>query len=470
MSTLKQVSRFSDVFLDRPMPSSVDNERTILGCIILDNSLMEQAALLSEDEFYTPSHKIIFAAMKRIWKTGIDPLTLQEELRRTLDLERIGGAAYIASLFDGVPRFSRIEAYVKIVRQKAQLRKLISIGYEAVMRAFDDEDSTEFQIAEIERELSGVCDDGESSWQSAGAVFSDYIAEVESRMNSDRPVVGFSTGFHGIDRMTLGLERKFHTVIGARPGVGKTAFGLSLTLYASLSKWNVREDGKPPLIVWFSMEMPAKQLMRRMVAILADVDALELHRGNLSPDEWRRVHYSEEIVAKMRVHFDDRCGLSVAKIRQAIRVIKQAEGQMPDMVFTDYLQLGDGEKGRGTRAEEVARFCKGMTELFKENDICGVSLAQLNRDAHGNKPSLRDFKESGQIEQDAALVFGLHRPEIDNPTAEPQHSAELIILKQRNGPMGSLLVGFKPDRAWFYEADRTPEQWQQMIQSFKLRT
>lgn len=447
---------------------------------------MEQAALLADDEFFLPSHKKIFAAMKRLATsnqsvmvqiggkdsvhTGIDPITLQEELRRVGELDQIGGPAYIASLYDGCPRFSNIEKYIQIVKRKYQLRQLISIGHQAVLRAFDDEDTPEFQVAEIERELSCVCDEGDSSWRNAGAVFSNYLAEVERRMQSDRPVVGFSTGFYGLDRMTLGLERQLHTVIGARPGAGKTALGLSLTLYASLSKWNTDDQGRPPLIAWFSMEMPSEQLVRRMIAIIADVDLLELHRGNLPKDQWRRVMMAEELFAKMRIHFDDRCGLSVPKIRQALRVLKQSEGQMADIVVTDYLQLGDGERQKGdSRATEVSNFCKGLTETFKEQDICGISLAQLNRDAHGNKPTLRDFKESGQIEQDASVVIGLHRPEIDTDST-PSRSAELILLKQRNGPVGSLLVGFKPERAWFYEAERSAEQWESMINSFKLRT
>jgi replicative DNA helicase len=450
MSTLTPVS---DVFLEKSPPSNVEAERMILGCALLDPNVFEQAETLKPDEFFLPSHRKIFAAMARIWKKGLDPLTLQEELRRVGEFDQIGGPAYIASLFDGVPRFSRIENYIRIVQDKYRLRCLIKTASAMINRAFDDEDSPDEQVAQAERELAGIGDKNSASrWRSAGRVFSDYIAQVQERADSESPVVGFSTGFYALDRLTLGFERKLHTVIGARPAVGKTALGLSLTLYLSMSRWNLDADGRPPLIAWFSMEMPAEQLMRRLIAILASVDLRALHLGRLSPDEWRRVSDADLVLTNLRIHFDDRCGLSVSKIRQALRMLKQQEGQTPDIVITDYLQLGDGDRQKGqSRAEEVARFCAGMTQVFKEQSICGISLAQLNRDAHGNKPALRDFKESGQIEQDASVVIGLHRPEVDNPSMEPTGKAELILLKQRNGPPASVEVGFDGARTWFFE-------------------
>jgi len=465
MSTLKPVRPSPDVFLEKLLPSNVEAERMIFGCALLDPNVFEQAETLKPDEFFLPSHRKIFAAMARIWKTGIDPLTLQEELRRVGELDQIGGPAYIASLFDGVPRFSRIENYIRIVQDKYRLRCLIKTGSAMINRAFDDEDSPDEQIAQIERELAGIGDTNSASpWRSAGRVFSDYIAQVQERADSESPVVGFSTGFYALDRLTLGFERKLHTVIGARPAVGKTALGLSLTLYLSMSRWNFDADGRPPLIAWFSMEMPAEQLIRRLIAILANVDLRALHMGKLSPDEWRRVSDAEIVLANLRINFDDRCGLSVSKIRQALRMLKQEEGQPPDIVITDYLQLGDGDRRKGqSRAEEVARFCSGMTRIFKEQNICGISLAQLNRDAQGNKPTLRDFKESGQIEQDASVVIGIHRPEVDNPSIEPTGKAELILLKQRNGPSASVEIGFDGACTWFYEPERSVEKWQAML-------
>lgn len=468
MSTLKPAPRpTADFTLEKSLPSNTEAERLILGCILLDPENLEQCATLKPDHFFLPSHRLIYAAMIACAKSGITPLTVQEELRRIGELDRVGGPASIASLFDGVPRFSRIESYIEMVKSKYRARRLIHTSNAAMARAFDDEDTPDAQIAQIERELAEIGDvDGKSSWRTSGQVFSQYIAEVEQRGQSDSPVVGFATGFHHLDNLTLGFERRLHTVIGARPGVGKTALALALTLYISMSKWNQDAEGRPPVIAWFSMEMPASQLIRRIVSIIAGVDSRRLHMGRLSKDEWRSVSDAESILSNLRIHFDERCGLSVPKIRQAVRTLRQQEGAV-DVVITDYLQLGDGEQQKGQNREQaVAAFCGGMTQMFKEQDICGISMAQLNRNAQGEEPTLKDFRESGRIEQDASIVIGLHRPDA-TPESDAAYTAKLILMKQRNGPMATVEVGFLPTRAWFFEPERSTEQWQAMLNRFR---
>lgn len=462
MSVLKKV----DPLLDKSLPSNREAEVMILGCILLDNDNFEQAVTLKPDEFFFPSNRTIFAAIGRIVRQGITPLTLQEELRRVGELDAIGGPAYIASLFDGCPRFSRIEAYVDLVKSAYRLRCLAKLSNAALQRAMDAEDSPDEQIAIIERELAQIGDtDGKTHWRSASQVYTTYMAEVQDRKDDERPVVGLSTGFYHLDNVTLGLERRTHTVIGARPGIGKTALGLSLTLNLAMSRWN-QESDRPPVIAWFSMEMSAEQLMRRLIAILAGVDSRDLHMGRLDKEQWRAVGIAETVIANLRIHFDDRCGLSIPKIRQAIRALRQQEKAV-DIVITDYVQLGDGERQKGqTRAEEVSAFCGGMTQIFKEQDICGISMAQLNREAHGNKPELKDFKESGRIEQDATIVIGLHRPEAADESLDAE-TAELILLKQRNGPPCTVRVGFRRSRAFFFEPERSEEKWQSMLNRFR---
>jgi replicative DNA helicase len=465
MSTLKKAPEPNvDPLLNKSLPSNLDAERMILGCILLSPECWEQAEAMSADAFFLPSNQKIFAAMRRI-APKIGPLELQEELARVGELDQVGGPAYIASLFDGCPRFSNIESYIAIVQQKYRLRRLATLANTALYRAFDAEDSPEEQIAEIERQLVGIGETGsQSCWRSGAQVSTSYLAEVQERAGSDRHVVGFSTGFYHLDNVTLGFERKQHIVIGARPGVGKTALGLSLTLYLAMSQWN-QVDSKPPVIAWFSMEMSAEQLMRRLLATLAGVDSRALHMGRLSPAEWHRVSDADAIISNLRIHFDDRCGLSIPKIRQAVRKLRQQESAV-DIVITDYLQLGDGERQKGqTRAEEVSAFCGGMTQMFKEQNICGISMAQLNRDAHGNRPELRDFKESGRIEQDASIVIGLHRPA--GTDVGELSTAELVLLKQRNGPLCTVRVGFDSAKTWFYEPERSAEKWQQVLNRFR---
>lgn len=439
------------------LPASSEAEQHVLGCSILDgtpsNPIFEQAAhSLDPEMFFIPSHRIVFAAMSRLFLANcvLDPMVICEELRRTGDLERVGGMAFIASLIDGVPRFTNIESYVRIVREKFQLRQLIAKGSVIMNRALDAEMSVEEQLRMAERELLDIAArDTCSRWAHIGAVASDYLAKVEERGSSERPVVGFSTGFSDLDYLTLGLERKTVNVVAARPGVGKTAFALGLTENITNSRWNRDEDGLPPVIGWFSMEMDKSQLSRRLLAARAGVDMRALHLGRLTKDQWRSVIEAESWLSRWRTHIDDRCGLSIAKIRESLRQLRQDEKKL-DVVFIDYLQLGEGSGGgKFNRAEEVGQFSRGMTQLAKDYDVCVVALSQCNRQAESRGGSdkgrinLGDLRESGQIEQDAYQVWGLYRDEVVNPETTKPNVLEIDILKQRNGPLARVEVLFR---------------------------
>jgi replicative DNA helicase len=495
-----------DPFLEKPLPRNLEAERAVLGGVILVPETWEQAQILKHADFYDGSNGKIFEAIKHICTNprmhqrtesngqtvyGLDPLTLQEELRRRGDLGDVGGPAYIASLFDGLPRYSNIEEHIRIVKHKARMRRFILAAARAVARAFDDEEETvDTHINRIEVEMVEIGTDytSASPWHAASDAASRYLNKVEQRRESNRPVVGYSTGFYGLDRNTLGLEKKTHTIVGARPGVGKTAFGMALTLHMQVSNWNVDAHGRPPVVGWFSMEMTEEQLSQRVIATIAGVDARELHLGRLSSEQWRRVADAEQILANMRIFFDDRCGLSVPMMRQAARRIKQDEGSL-DVLIIDYLQLGDGEtNGRENRQQEVSRFCGGVTEMGKQMDLCVISLAQLNRNANNSRPTLADFRESGRLEQDAHTAIGLHRDmepqqdsgqeeneqhqHSDGPVEPPPESqdAELIIMKSRGGPPTTVSIGFVGSRYWFYEKQRSEERWQEMLNRFRVRT
>lgn len=451
---------------DKPLPASPEAERMILGNVLLDNDALEQADVLAVDDFFLPPNRLFYSAMlqMRAESKPIDPLTLQEELERAGLLDQCGGPFAIAALFDGVPRFSNIEEYVRIVRDKARLRRLAKIGAAITSRALDDEIDIEEQLLEAERSLVTVGEgSGQSHWQDAGTAASNYLAKAEARGASEKPIVGFSTGFYDLDYTTLGLERKLHTIIAARPGVGKTAMGLSLSINMSVIPWNLDDKGRPPVVAWFSMEMPAEQLVRRAIATLAGLDSRRLHMGQLQKDEWKRSAYAMAILANLRMHFDDRCGLSIPKIREALRLLRKQEKQV-DVVVVDYMQLGDGGRRAGQpRHEEVGAFSRGLTETAKEQDFCLVSLSQMNRESEGranNKPKLSDLRESGQLEQDAAVAIGLHREE------SAPGEAEAIILKQRNGPCTSVRLGYNASRTWFYEPARRQDEWDELLARF----
>lgn len=441
--------------LDKPMPGNSEAERVLLGVALLDQEVFEEALhRLTPADFFLDSHGEIFRAMASLREVGMElnPVTVCEELTRFGSLARVGGPAYVASLWDGVPRYSQVTSMVDMVLTKARQRRLIRIGQKIVNNGFDDELTLDEQIEEAERGLIDVGEDrGSSSWSPLAGVTHEYLAEAEKRGQSNRPVIDFATGFHELDYMTLGLERKTMVVVAARPGMGKTQFGLSLTRNMSESSLNI-VDGRPPVISWFSMEMPKKQLAQRLVASVGGVDSRRLHMGQLNSEEWRRVWAAEEQIAQWRVHIDERVGLPIRTMREALRTLKRQEGQV-DVVVVDYLQLGDGErKNNDTRATEVGNISKGLVQIAKDFDVCVVAVSQLNRAAEGRgdkRPSLNDLRESGQIEQDAYMVIGLYREEYYNPDTPDRGIAEAIILKQRNGPLGTVHLAYDGVRSRF---------------------
>lgn len=455
--------RTQEPTFEKPLPTNLEAERMILGCCILDNNLIEQAAILSNADFFLGANRRIFLAMLRLreLRQEIDPLTLQEELRRAGELGPIGGPAYIASLFDGVPRFSSIESYVRLVKDASRERQLIQFGNAVMTRAWDSEDTVDEQLRQAEQDLALIgSDSGSTHWRDVAGVAFDVMTEAEARGASGRRVLDFSTGFSDLDYVTDGLERGTVVVIGGAPGMGKTGVALSMTTHMSESPEN-RIDGRPPVIGWFSMEMPAKQQAQRLLASIARVDMKRLRSGMLRQDEWRRIQEAANTLAGWRVHFDDRAALSPRKMREAVRKLKNEEGRV-DIIFVDYIQLGDGERAKGdTREAEVAKISRALVQIAKDYNCVVVALSQLNRELEkrtNKRPMLSDFRDSGQIAQDAYLLIGLYCDQVYNPNTEHQNVAELIILKQRNGPLCTVEVIFLRQIMRFEDKWNQPER------------
>jgi replicative DNA helicase len=447
----------------QPLPANLDAERTILGVILLDNDAIGQAqATLTLEDFSRESHRLIYRQMLALAGRGqaIDPITLQEELRRSGDLARIGGGAYIASLFDGVPRFSDVTNYLRLVKDAAKERRLILLGRALMSRAFDRELTLGEQLHMAERELAAINDDrSDNCWREIAGVAYDAITEAEARAESGRQVLDFSTGFRDLDYVTDGFERGTMVALGAAPKMGKTALALSMTQRMSEAEENRDKDGRPPVIGWFSMEMSAKQQAQRFLASIANVDARRLRTGNLTGDEWRRVAAASQQMAGWRVHFDDRAALSPRAMRDGARRLVREAGRL-DILFVDYLQLGDGrdDQRKDSREREVARVSTGLLQIAKDFDCTVIALSQFNRELFsrkGNRPTLADFRDSGQIAQDAHIVIGLHREAVYNPDTPNQNIAELIILAQRNGPLCTVELVFLP------QVLRFEDKWRQ---------
>jgi len=427
-----------DPFLDKGLPSNLEAERSILGAILLDNAVCNQAIeLLRREDFFLDSHRRIFDKMVSLTERlmPIDLITLSDELRRAGEFEQIGGATYIASLIDGVPRTDTIEPYAKLVKQKSMLRKLISASQQIVSLAFEEEDEADVIIDQAEHLIFQIAEDRvRQGFQYIGDVAHRRLEQIEQMAGRPEMITGVPTGFTDFDRMTSGLQRQELVVIAARPSMGKTALALNMAQYAAKNA-NV--------VGIFSLEMSAEQLVSRLLCSEARVDAHRLRTGYLNREEWARLADALRRLCETKVYIDDSAAVSVMEMRAKCRRLKAEHGL--DLLIIDYLQLMAGRGRIESRQQEVSQISRDLKGLAKELDIPVVALSQLSRapeQRSEHKPQLSDLRESGAIEQDSDLVCFIYREEVYNPTDENQGTAELIIGKQRNGPTGMVQLAF----------------------------
>lgn len=427
-----------DPFFDKGLPSNVDAERSILGAILLDNTVCNQAIeLLRREDFFLDSHRRIFEKMIAITERvmPIDMITLSDELRRAGEFEQIGGATFIASLIDGVPRTDTIEPYAKIVKAKSMLRKLITASNQAIALAFEEEDDADVIIDKAEQMIFQIAEDRvRQGFQYIGDVAHRRLEQIEQMAGRPEMITGVPTGFTDFDRMTSGLQRQELIVIAARPSMGKTALALNMAQYASKNA-NV--------VGIFSLEMSAEQLVSRLLCSEARVDAHRLRTGYLNREEWARLADALRRLCETKVFIDDTPGVGVLEMRAKSRRLKAEHGL--DLLIIDYLQLMAGRGRIESRQQEVSQISRDLKTLAKELDVPVIALSQLSRAPETrseHKPQLSDLRESGAIEQDSDVVCFIYREELYNPTDENQGTAELIIGKQRNGPTGTVQLAF----------------------------
>jgi replicative DNA helicase len=362
-------------------------------------------------------------------------ITLSDELRRAGEFEQIGGATYIASLIDGVPRTDTIEPYAKLVKQKSMLRKLISASQQIVSLAFEEEDDADVIIDKAEQLIFQIAEDRvRQGFQYIGDVAHRRLEQIEQMAGRPEMITGVPTGFTDFDRMTSGLQRQELIVIAARPSMGKTALALNMAQYAAKNA-NV--------VGIFSLEMSAEQLVSRLLCSEARVDAHRLRTGYLNREEWARLADALRRLCETKVFIDDSAAVSVMEMRAKCRRLKAEHGL--DLLIVDYLQLMAGRGRIESRQQEVSQISRDLKGLAKELDIPVVALSQLSRapeQRSEHKPQLSDLRESGAIEQDSDVVCFIYREELYNPTDENQGTAELIIGKQRNGPTGMVQLAF----------------------------
>jgi len=425
------------------LPANVAAERSILGAILLDNFAYNQAAEhLRVEDFSLDSHRRIYTRMVDLAESTrpIDMITLIEELERHKDLQAIGDVAYVSSLVEGVPERPSIEHYVKIVRDKALLRGVISAATTAIARASDQSDAAEDVLSDTEAAIFQLSEKRIGrGFMGVQEIVRETFGSVDALLQRGQRITGLATHYTDLDEMTSGLQRSDLVIIAARPSMGKTAFVMNIAENAAIEDQQV--------VGVFSLEMSREALLMRLLCSQARVDAHKMRTGSLWQDDTKKVVRAMEQLAHAPIFIDDTPGISLSEMRAKARRLKQSQGRL-DLLIVDYLQLmSGGGKRFENRTQEVSAISRGLKALAKELSVPVVALSQLSRapESRGgdHRPQLADLRESGSIEQDADLVMFIFREEVykqDDP--ELQGRAEIIIGKQRNGPIGRVRMAF----------------------------
>jgi len=426
------------------LPANVEAERSILGAILLDNFAYNQAAEhLRTEDFSLDSHRRIYSRMIDLAESSrpIDMITLIEELERHKDLQAIGDVAYVSSLVEGVPERPSIEHYVKIVRDKALLRGLISAANTAIARAADQSDPAEDVLSDAEAAIFQLSEKRIGrGFLGVQEIVRESFGSVDALLQRGQRITGLATHYTDLDEMTSGLQRSDLVIIAARPSMGKTAFAMNIAENAAIEEQQV--------VGVFSLEMSREALLLRLLCSQARVDAHKMRTGSLWQDDTKKVVRAMEQLAHAPIYIDDTPGITLSEMRAKARRLKQAQGGRLDLLIVDYLQLmSGGGKRSENRTQEVSAISRGLKALAKELSVPVIALSQLSRapESRGgdHRPQLADLRESGSIEQDADVVMFIFREEVyrqDDP--ELQGRAEIIIAKQRNGPTGKIRLAF----------------------------
>jgi replicative DNA helicase len=429
----------------RVPPHSVEAEQSLLGGLMLDNSAWDRVAdVVIEGDFYRRDHRLIFRAISELVERGQpgDAVTISETLDSRGQLGEVGGLSYLGTLARETPSAANIRAYAEIVRERSALRQLIQVGGEIAhsVYAADGRDVTTL-IDEAERRVFEIADTGQrrgGGFQALKNVLTKSLDRLDTLYNSEGDITGVSTGFTAMDKLTAGLQRGDLVIVAGRPSMGKTALALDFAQSAALSKHKV-----PTAI--FSMEMSAEQLSFRMIGSIGRIDQSKMRTGRISDEDWDRVHSSIQQLTGAPIFIDDTPALTPTEVRARARRLKREHGL--GLIVVDYLQLMQVTGTKENRATELSEISRSLKALAKELDLPIVALSQLNRSVEqrsdSKRPRMSDLRDSGAIEQDADVIVFIYREEVYDKDTLRKGIADIIVAKQRNGPIGDFLLTFK---------------------------
>jgi len=463
----------------RVPPHSLEAEQAVLGVMLLDNDHWDDvSSIIQAQDFYSRSHQLVYEAIHdlQVNQRAADVVTVREQLLGSGNLESIGGEGYLYELAGYTTFTGHLDTYASIIRDYAQLRRLISAGNEIVQRAVarDGTDASELidwaeqKVFEVKQEhgrnTSGFAPMREHLGQA--------IDRIEMLYDSDDPITGISTGFDDMDDMTSGLQPSDLIIVAGRPAMGKTSFVMNLVETAAIKS-------NSPVGV-YSLEMPGQQLAMRMMASLRRIDAHRVRTGNLTDSDFARLTSALELLQAAQIHIDDSSGLSPIEVRsRARRLAREIERQNEEltekersegkpitekkglgMIVIDYLQLMSSNESIENRTAEISAITRSLKTLARELNIPVIALSQLSRkpeDRPNKRPIMSDLRESGAIEQDADVIMFIYRDEVYNEESPDKGTAEIIIGKQRNGPIGTVRLAFLKEYTRFENYSGAPE-------------
>lgn len=425
-------------------PHSIQAEQSVIGGLLLDNQMWDSVAdKVHADDFYRKDHRIIFLAIEQLAEKQepFDVVTLSELLESSSELESSGGLAYLAMLAKDTPSAANIVAYANIVRDRSVLRQLIHVGTDISDSAFNSEGrDTADLLEQAERDVFKIAEQRqrgeEGGFKSIKNLLAKAVDRIETLYEQEGDITGASTGFTDLDALTSGLQPADLIIIAGRPSMGKTTISMNIAE-------NIAIQGDKPVAV-FSMEMPGDALAMRMMSSLGRIDQNKVRTGKLEDDEWPRLTSAINLLAETKLFIDDTPALTPTEVRARARRLTREHGQL-GLIVLDYLQLMQSPSSGDNRVQQISDISRGLKALAKEMNVPVIALSQLNRNLEqrpNKRPVMSDLRESGAIEQDADLIVFVYRDEVYNEDSPDKGIAEVIIGKQRNGPLGTVRLTF----------------------------
>jgi replicative DNA helicase len=459
---------FAEPTVSQPLPHSIEAEQAVLGGLMLKNDAFDSIAeVLADSDFYSKDHQLIFNAMHSLSADGqpFDPITLSEFLQNNNDLSAVGGAEYLVDLAHSTPSSANIKAYTQIVLERSIVRQLIGAASDIVRKGYNPLgwDSSKL-LAEAESRLQEIIENRpkKGGFKEVNTLIKEAVERLDELFKNDADITGLSTGFSDLDVMTSGWQKSDLIIIAGRPSMGKTAFAMNMVEHATL------HQNRPVLV--FSLEMPASSLVMRMLSSIGKIDATRMRSGNLVEDDWPRLSSAAQRLKDRPLFIDDSAGITTLEMRNRIKQFTRErvdqlraqwhqehgadtpadtealyEQAQPGMIMVDYLQLMSGTNSTEGRVQEISQISRELKGLAREYECPMIALSQLSRNVEqrpNKRPVNADLRESGAIEQDADVIAFIYRDEVYNEDSPDKGTAEIILGKQRNGPIGTCRLMF----------------------------